>query len=523
MYKNKLPANIDRWRIRASLKTCSPLHVGDGEDLKISGRDCDKSTFDMKKADPSFATVFTGKDNRPLIPATSIKGALRAWAEAHGIPKTLVEAAFGKSAEAEQDRGQPNRKKDHGNSGALWFSDALLTSCPAPTDERYRCWSPIRQTALSPHVSIDPVTRSAEENLLYYLEYVPEGAVFSFDIVAQGDDLDMRNLALFLLTRAFRSPNRPARLGSQAANGWGEMNCEIDSCDILGARQWLSGDPKPWHEAFTSVDDSQRAAWLKAAGEAFTDSRNEETVEIALTLHFEGPMFVNDPTRARKAGSSAETPVSHAMLRKENGKVFLPARSVRGAFRAQARRIWQTLAWDRASQLSPGQTPAIGRGADEKSLPGFFRIFGAGGWRSPLEIADFFLCGAEHPHGQEFVAIDRFTGAAADGKKFRAEGLWRPAFAGRIRIRPSRWSEAESYAFMLIAFTLRDWLEGDGSIGFGASKGYGAFRASIEITGEGSNAELLRKLVNREEQALASVDLQNWWNALQRQTEEVAA
>ena len=107
-------------------------------------------------------------------------------------------------------------------------------------------------------------------------------------------------------------------------------------------------------------------------------------------------------------------------------------------------------------------TLAVGRGGDlekvnevTKSLDGSTRILGfyklfARTWRSLLQVTDFELIGEPKVEDgiQDFVAIDRFTGSAADQKKFKAHGLWRPAFKGDITIRLDRLDHGGGDAYL---------------------------------------------------------------------------
>ena len=112
MYKQEaLPKSIDRWRIVAEIQTASPLHIGDGDRVRMSMRDCVRESMD-DDVDPDYASVFTGHGGKPYLPATSIKGALRAWATAHGLDEALILEVFGN-----QDRG-----------GAVTFHDASRSS-----------------------------------------------------------------------------------------------------------------------------------------------------------------------------------------------------------------------------------------------------------------------------------------------------------------------------------------------------------------------------------------------------------
>ena len=278
----------------------------------------------------------------------------------------------------------------------------------------------------------------------------------------------------------------------------------------MDPRAWLDGPLKPWHEALLAVVPPAREKWAGHGPIA--------PVLLRLTLDFQGAMLINDPSRQRKG----DQPIGHASIRKEDGKVYLPAQSVRGAFRAQARRIWQTLAWDNERQdLNLTRHMDARRKGDVPELAAFLKLFGATGWRAPIEVEDFQLEGAEKPpHVQEFVAVDRFTGGAAAGKKFNAHGLWRPKFTGTIQIRVDRLEneklDAGEWVWMLLAYTLRDWMEGDGMIGFGASKGYGAFRASVKVDGDGEAARTLRGVLGRDAAGLESAELDRWAQSLER-------
>ncbi|GAW27544.1 RAMP superfamily CRISPR-associated protein [Carboxydocella sp. ULO1] len=71
----------------------------------------------------------------------------------------------------------------------------------------------------------------------------------------------------------------------------------------------------------------------------------------------------------------------------------------------------------------------------------------------------------------DFLAIDRFTGGGAEGAKFDALALWRPAFTLRLHLEnPDPWELG--WLFMV----LRDLSEGWLNIGFGGAKGFGKLK-----------------------------------------------
>jgi len=509
-----IPHAVSRWRLTGKLVVESPLHIGDGNWEPLKPRDSDRGALDKNRtgatAMPDYATVAIGEGSRPVVPATAIKGALRAWAVAADLDKALVEEIFGTMAAG----------------GAVTFHDAPWAEGPEVEDPKAGFWSASRRTCVSTHVELDPATRTAKDSHLYYVEYVPAGAVFELRITGQNVSDRARGLLLYVLEHAFRDQVRPARLGSEGASGWGKVRWDGDSTrvGVFDPAAWLRDpNPKPWHRSLRELTDPERRKWLAPAG-GVDEVSKVRRLDLHLTLAFEGPMLVNDPTRAMRGDAQGAGAVSHAMIRRADGKAYLPAQSVRGAFRARVRQIWQTLAWEHPERDARRDRNLAQRQGDEVKLGAFFRMVGATGWRSPFEVGDF-ECAAPLERKQEFVAIDRFTGGVAGSKKFAAEGLLRPMFEGRISLRLDRWEAAGVglWGWMLLAFALRDWMEGDGCVGFGRSKGYGAFRAKCEIRGTGPEADLLRGFLERRESALDSPMLAEWWRALQALVERKAA
>jgi CRISPR/Cas system CSM-associated protein Csm3 (group 7 of RAMP superfamily) len=509
---------ISRWRITGRILTDAPLHIGDGRRVPLDGRDCKK---DFLNAAPEYATVMTTRAGIPILPATGVKGALRAWVETHiddpriGDDPTLVEETFGSMK----------------SGGLIAFHDARIVTPPLPPQGAAESgmWSKTRMTSVGPQVVLNPLTRAAEESLLYYVEYVPPGAQFEISFVGQGETARHRALLLYALENAFRSPDRPAALGSGAANGWGRVTWTRGVCEVLDSAKWLAAPARPWWSGMEAVSDATVEEWRKA--DRFAPKSGRSFVTLHLLLAFDGAMLINDPSRQRKGGDrDGEAPVSHVTMRTHReGDPYLPASSVRGAFRAQARRIWQTIFEGNASHdlnRVPFDAQQAARGGAQSSLAEFLKLFGATGWRAPIEFSDFKLSASGKPHRQEFVAVDRFTGGVAGGKKFAAETVWQPQFTGTVSIRADRLfspatgedesANAGAWVWLLLAWTLRDWAEGDGRIGFGRSKGYGAFRASLTSADGSPEGDLLRRIVEREASALASPMLEDWSNSLDK-------
>ena len=515
MYRNDYRFQ-NRFRVIGSLECKGPLHAGDGdvasfvERARHLGMEIPDETV---AADPEYATTSTGVGKLPILPGTALKGVLLHWLERHGVERSAIERLFGKVEGGKAVFG-----------GRAVFYDATLESSP-PVEKGLRWWHPDRCTCLSPQVVIDPKTRTATPGLLYYTEFVPAGSVFRLEVAGQDWSDEDRNLLLFALHNAFSENPDSAQVGAGQASNWGRVVWSPTSVEVLGEAElkgWMAEPARHYSSAFVAVGDARGLE--KAALDRWQAGPAGQTVDLDVVLRFEGAFLVNDPSQARKRDKERNKDgIAHATMRQVDGKYYLPSSSVRGALRAQARRIWQTCAWDQAGDLNrmekeKDRTQSRRRG-DQKRMAPVHRLFGASGWRSPLEIEDFDLVSKPNVNTQEFVAIDRFTGGVSEDRKFNAVRLYQPVFRGTLRVDVKRWTDAGvgGWGWLWLAFLLRDWMEGDITFGFGASKGYGACKAEIQVQGEGPEALLLAKLVRDFGTEFVYPELAEW----ERQWEEV--
>lgn len=508
MYRTETYRFQNRYRITARLRTLSPLHVGDGDDALLSDRSCLKGAADEKGRYSTFAMGVRG----PVIPGTTLKGVLRSWLRAKGAPEKLVSRVFGERA----------------SGGKVEFHDVpLVTKAAGNNVDRW--WHETRGTCLAPGVAIDSRTRTAREQLLYYTEIVPEGSEFQVTVTGQDLGEDEIGLVAQAIEAGFSGGSSAAPLGAGTAGGWGRLQCAglvVETIRPEDVGGWLDSGAASGYESL----------FRKTATPAAPIELSDQAALLLLDIHlrFEGAMLVNDPSQFRKMGDDGEG-VGHAMVRRRDGRHFLPGSSVRGALRAQARRIWQTLAYDEkevtTSYLKGDEVPEIKRRSELQELPAFYRMFGAPGWRSPVAIPDFELKpGTGAGVRREFVAVDRFTGGAADKKKFMADALDRPEFHGTITVDLEAWKRGSvgQWGLLALLFLLRDLEEGDVTFGLGSSKGFGACRAEIGVRETGDIpkefggpglAVLVRSILGRDETGLADERLAGW----ERQLADVLA
>ena len=485
MYRGAPYLFENRYQIRGTLTTLSPLHVGDGDTIGFHNRNEGTNPQD----DPECNSMCANHLGKAMIPGSSLKGVLRAWAHQQGISSAILDALFG--------------IKDSG--GKVRYNDCFLIE-PAPGKNDDRWWHPGRGTCLAPGVSLNPKTRTAAEHLLYYTEFAPEQSKFEVVLTAQDLSVEELGTLLAIMKSGFGPGRETIAIGAETADGWGKCEFKQNSVELIEASdvsEWLKNPiAKCKGRSVTPAIPALPAA-----------ARPRVYLDIELT--FEGGMLVNDPSQFRKRNETQGVEdVGHASIKRRDGSYFLPSSSVRGALRGQARRIWQTLANGTAKEV-PEKVPEIKNRRELKDLHAFFRMVGAPGWRTPLEIPDFKIDGNGKLEKQEFVAIDRFMGGAADDKKFSATALWRPKMSGRIVIDLAMWQRAQvtDWAWMLLLFTLRDLVEGDVYFGFGRSKGYGKCTAKVTASAVGGgetvvDVSLLNDVLSRRD--LSSPILEQW-------------
>ncbi len=457
----------EQWEISGYLRTVTPLHIG-------SGRTVTRPELTGRNELVDINAVVTDYTDKPYLPGSTIKGALRAWLKKRlkDESRTCLVQLFGQEEEAETEK-----KNNHG--GKAEFLDARV-ALPHTATTRLPYWDNCRQTYVATTVAIDSVTRTARHQHLIHTEMVPPGVTFA---VTLSGPLEEGETGLLLAAlQGFNQSPPSLVLGAHTANGLGRFSWELSSVRRFGKehlRGWLEAEKRTMRtDAMEQLNDRETEDLLQAGTAQFDEQ--EDQVRLGLELLFDGPFLVNDPPTTKelekKKKGRADIP-NHRPLRDADGRPCLPESSVRGALRAQAARIIRTLGGT-CCEDNPAGKEGIHTCTEIEDLCPICRVFGAPGWKSLLEISDFeFLDGEDCGHIQEFVAIDRFTGGAKDQAKFNAEYIGSPRFTGTIALDESR--ALPAWGKGLLYLVLRDLAEGDISLGFGRSKGYGVCRADI--------------------------------------------
>jgi CRISPR/Cas system CSM-associated protein Csm3 (group 7 of RAMP superfamily) len=481
-----------RWRIEGCLFTCTSLHIGSGQvvfhpDLEQEGR--------LVKIS-AHVTDHTG---RASLPGSALKGGMRAWAMERRSQDPshlrLCETLFGKGSDK-------NSKKDLSQGGLAEFHDLRLSVTrtePTPLPH----WNERRQTWIEASNSIDRHTRTAADQHLIHTECVPAGVGFDLTISgwAEPDDNSADQLLTFLLTilEGFNDTEDPILLGADTASGKGRVGWRLGQVFKMTKEDvatWVKNRNRQMAELELPSVDIHRLNSPFKDKVIFTSPKDLLTIPI--TLNFDSHFLVNDPPgqreldesgsdssgsdRGDQADNGPKVP-NHRPRKDEMGNVILPAKSFKGALRSQAERILRTLGYPACDPSNSEKTcvKPVETTEDLENVCLACKLFGAPGWKSPLEISDFRLVPGDYKYEtQEFVAVDRFTGGSKDGAKFNARVIYQPDFSGDLKLNQTRLTAKE---LGLLALTLRDLKEGDITFGLGAAKGFGTCRAEIPVFG----------------------------------------
>lgn len=430
-----------RWRITGTFTTTSPLHIGSGTQFDHSRlKDDNGSPCDIQAVVKDYRE---SEKARPCIPGSALKGVLRAWA------KEMLSDA--EPAKLNRIFGDQEIEKVAVEAGWAEFNTAFVVE---PSSEQLALfetnvpyWRAQSLTGILSHVSIDRFTGAAAHNKLFYEEFVPEGITFQVEIDATRLDEDDVALLLAILEFGSNHATHPYQFGANGADCWGRMKWKLDEVTQFdrGMNKKNSGSV-----GFESCTKTVALAPVQVSPQP------PPHLSASLMLAMRGPFLVNDASRTKHDGMTDDEKKDHTNftpLRRANGSVWLPASSFRGALRERAAFLLHS--------INPQAT--LDNGPIE-------RIFGKTSQSARLvieEFAELKRCGTRR---QDFVAIDRFNGGAAEGAKFDATYADEPQFRTKLTL---RLAGLKPHDVALLRVALHDVCQGRVPLGWGASKGYG--------------------------------------------------
>ena len=490
-----------------SCKTSTALHIG-GQN---------------RPDDVSDSMFRRTADGRIVLPGTSIAGAIRNHltriipAMNGVIGKTTCDALTGiEKRDSNGDllpcacilchlmgdiRPLNNNEADEdmGRASRLIVNDAILNP---------------NATHIRDGVGIDRIsgTASRQAQAKFDLETVP--ANVPFELVLELEDYtDVDAYLLQLALHEWQSGR--IHVGGNSSRGMGLIaitdikEVTYDLAKPANLLAYLKHDASS-AKTYQNVPAPKRHSAYFAGYQAQVDSV-QHWLDIRFQLAASGFFLTNDTTQA----------IADNLDHYSNK--FIPGSSLRGAIRNHAERIARTIANWRAGNeaeflaICPASDPLVMRWSHHdtglesttsridrsqtlspeimlKPPKQYFdlaeQLFGTTLHGSRLRVEDAQLSGKAFWKKIDFVAIDRFTGGAADKMKFDAYALWQPTFACRMFFEAP---EAWEIGWLLQVF--EDMQAGLVPVGFGAAKGFGDVHLNnLELNLGYAHAEVLPKL-----------------------------
>lgn len=470
-------------RITGTLTTTSLLHCGDGDTSPVK----EWSSRKEKGEKGHINTVCKDQGNKPYIPATTLRGSLRERCRKNS--QNSEEALFGKAHDKE------------GVIGKVRVYDAEYQTTPIDKNDLF--FNTGSSTSLHDGVSIDPITQTAKEHLLFCHEVVPVGTKFSF--LLEADRITEKELDTLLALLCGWNARMQTAVGKGRSKGWGRLqwgeSTTVEKLTIDTVQMWV-GD-----------DKADLPKWGGGGAETIKTPRDSGSDAIGFSIHPTAPLLVNDHARISE---EKEKPKLEFMRTKE-GKAVIPGSTLRGAVRAHAYRIMATIAHQHYGV--PAQEAA------NKVESCIEKLFGGERFRSHLWISEA-IAETTKCHPQFFNAVDRFTGGVSGSALYNVVAAECDVLRGECHLEERERKQSPSTSVTtpegdwwkgLLLLVARDFIEGDFVIGWGKGRGYGAGRVSFTLSdgSECNSFPALLKFLEKDQ------DPQDWINALHEQVKQL--
>lgn len=440
--------------ITGCLKSLTPLHLGGAEDGGIT---------DMPLAVDGLGRYY--------LPGTSLGGAIRAFCRA------LDEDPMWGFAMGE----------DQGNASHVIVDDAPVLSEAYP-----ELWH---------GNGIDRRWGTAADGIKYDREVLPKGTAFAFRLtveVAERQDVNRMRGFLAWLVDALTAGELV--LGAAGTRGFGRVKLAAVHCN---ERDWATPEGIfAWLGGADAVD--QRAVWQAQRTRYMAPTH--QRLRIAIQWQPKGPLM------SRSARDGVVVDGLPFVSRQEDGQfaLTLPGAGIKGAWRSHAERIVRTvlgidgipqqhgdqvnipLAGDLFGRARPedpkrGKTKQAERGKGRLGFETCYAKFALPQER--WDTLDRSEADWHEPPSQQrpmalamHVAVDRWTGGAADSRLFSAAEPMGVTWAPLVLHVDT---EGQPYAELaLLWLTLRDFCAGRIPLGYGVNRGYGDLEVSaIKMNG----------------------------------------
>lgn len=425
-YKDRL---IGKIILQATLRNESPLLIGRG-----GGDSVDVEVMQLP-------------DRKPYIPGSSFAGSLKGFLNAQDG------YFWGQAGTDEQDPLQSH----------IRFEDLIPENFTANED-----------IVVRDGVKIDSQTGTAEDGKKYDYQIVEPGLNFPFKAeITLRDGVQEQHAENFIASLKAALEHPAFRIGANTNTGFGKLSCE-------GFQAYHFSFPEHADAWFEYLDNGKYSILPK---EVEHKKLNQSSFQIQATFKLKTSLMIG----AYGTGKGDEPDKSQL---KSRDKFVLPGKSIRGAIRHRAFKIWSL--W--------------GKPEDEfENLFGIVDEERGKQKRSRLRVDEFLFKEKEvEAMIQNRIRIDRFTGGVIGGALFNSEPVWTTGQEA-IQLTFTILKDATAEEKKLLLLLLKDlWLKdlaigGEKNVGRGVLIGLkadvlcdGELKAAFERSGDGPSLKFTK-------------------------------
>lgn len=480
--RNQHRSIVERWVITGMLTLESPAHFGNGEADALN----------------DMPILFNEVDGKPLLPGTSIAGALRNY---------LREREFGYGVK--EEKNSPTsllfggfRGDDEGVQSPLIVHDAVGVSAGLE---------------LRDGVAIDSIRRTAIDEKKFDIQLLAAGSAFDlrFELQVNEKEKNSQELRDALVTALSGLQDRQITLGARKGRGFGQCICsnwEVQKYDLKDKEQlkkWLVSE-RNWAD-MPGINPQSGQTLSEMLDAKILEKDIREDAVLSATFSIDGTLLIRSGF-----GSSDEGPDTVHLHSKRSGNEtpvpVIPGTSWAGILRHRALKIART----------------VSKNNKEKSQNFVDSMFGPSEIKkndrdtraSRVRIQESQVSGST-PMVMTRVKIDRFTGSAFESALFGEQPEIGKLGDKNVKLDLTLRNPTEAETGLLLLL-LKDLWTGDLPIGGESSVGRGRLKgvnATLDAMGNtwGFNAEKNEKIIITPESKL----LQTYVTAFKNEMEGV--
>lgn len=379
------------------------------------------STGLLRIGDEDDSIQFDTLSGMPIIPATSLAGALHAYLYHNEDGKSL-ELLFGSI-------------RDNGSKSKVFFEDSVASQ-----------WDEELGLEERRHVAINRKRGAAERGAFYSLAALPAGIRFPMCIEIQADNEDEKERFSSLIEDAISGIHRGSiRFGAKKTNGNGSFVINEVKKDIYDLH-----DRKELKKYLLNKGCSRE----EISGEIIGREHHDHMFEILCR-----DVKTDTPVLIGGIDENAVGEDDRQSVRNKQGDYIIPGSSLKGVLRSQCEKI--------AEFLSLG----------EQIIHEMFGTDEGDGRCGSVYVDDAVLREVNDKVSYHSVTIDRFTGGAYTERKFSN----RPVVGTtdlKIHMQLDADDERRNVKKGVILLAMRDIAKGIRPVGGYSKTGYGRFKAS---------------------------------------------